>query len=203
MLMLRRAQLEAEVEQQQGRLREVEMRLRQIEKEGDMSPYDITVKSLPAQRVAVLGKPAPGFGATNLGPIIGPAIQELYRVLAAHDVALSGNAFVFYDGDPEEGSLVAYAALPVGDATVPLPEPVKIVELPAVHEAVSVVLPAPTDATHAEVYPLLARWVEEHGYEVDGHGRDVFLNTSPPRSQDDLVMEIQWPLRSATKQPSG
>jgi DNA-binding transcriptional MerR regulator len=200
MLTLRRAQLEAEVGQQHARLAQIETRLREIEREDDMPEYDIVVKELPAQRVAVLANPAPGFGAANLGPILGPAIERLYAILAANQVAVVGNAFVFYEGDPDQGSLVAYAALPIADSTPPLPSPVAIVELPHVQEAVSVVLAAPTETTHSEVYPVLGRWVEDHGYEVVGHGRDVFLNTAPPRNADDLVMEIQWPLLRAEGQ---
>jgi hypothetical protein len=51
---------------------------------------DFIVKSLPAQRVAATGIPAPRFGPTNLGPILGPGILRLYEILQANRVDVSG-----------------------------------------------------------------------------------------------------------------
>jgi DNA-binding transcriptional MerR regulator len=195
MLRLRRAQLEVELAQQHERLAQVEARLRAIEEEGAVPRDDVVIKRLPAQRVAVIGNPAPGFGPTNLEPILTPAIQQLAEILSSRDVEIVGNAFGFYEGDPEDGTLVAYVALPIGPGAVDIPAPVEIVELPEVAEAASVVMPSPTEDGYPAMYRELMRWIDTHGYEVDGHGRDVFLNTTPPKSRSEVVMEIQWPLR--------
>jgi effector-binding domain-containing protein len=85
--------------------------------------------------------------------------------------------------------------LPIGPGAVDIPAPVEIVELPEVAEAASVVMPSPTEDGYPAMYRELMRWIDTHGFEVDGHGRDVFLNTTPPKSRSDVVMEIQWPLR--------
>ena len=193
MLRLRKAELEDELGEQQARLQRVEARLREIEREGEMPRHDFVVKSLPAQRVAVLGTPAPGFGPVNLEPILGPGFLRLAEILQTNDVAVCGPAFSFYEGDPERGDLVAYTALPIGDQEVRLPAPVEIVELPAVEEALTAAGAA--SELYPATYPQMARWIEDNGYEFDGHGRDVVMNTTPPEGDDELLMEIQWPLK--------
>ena len=160
MLMLRRAQIAEDLALQHDRLAQVEARLRSIEKEGDMPRDDIVIKRLPAQRVAVIGSPAPGFGPKNLAPILTPAIQQLAEILLTHDVEIVGNAFGYYEGEPDSGALVAYVALPIGDAEVTLPHPVQIVELPEVEEAVSVVVAGPTEDGYPTMYADLARWID-------------------------------------------
>jgi len=197
MLMLRRAQIAEELALQQDRLVQVEARLRAIEKEGGMPRDDIVIKRLPAQRVAVIGTPAPGFGPKNLEPILTPGIQQLAEILLSNNVEIVGRAFGYYEGEPDEGTLVAFVALPIGPGEVTLPPPAQIVDLPEVPEAVSVVIPSPTADGYPAMYAELARWIDAHGYEIDGHGRDVYLNTSPPASDADVVMEIQWPVRHA------
>jgi effector-binding domain-containing protein len=165
-----------------------------IEEENDMPRDDIVVKSLPAMRVAMIRHPAPGFGGENLGPIIGPGITELYARLREHAVDVTGQPFVFYEGEPDGGSFVACVAFPVGPEVSGLPDPIEVIDLPAVDHAATVVLAGPADDTHAKAYRELARWIEANGYEVEGPGRDVFLNTAPPNSDADVIMEAQLPL---------
>jgi DNA-binding transcriptional MerR regulator len=195
MLILRRAQIAEDLAVQHDRLAQVEARLRSIEKEGDMPRDDIVIKRLRAQRVAVIGSPAPGFGPKNLAPILTPALQRLAEILRTRDVEIVGNAFGYYEGDPDSGTLVAYIALPIGPAEVALPDPAQIVDLSEVEEAVSVVTAGATEDGFPLIYADLARWIDAHDYEIAGHGRDVFLNTSLPETDEDLVIEIQWPVR--------
>lgn len=196
MLRLRKAELEAELGEQQARLQRVETRLREIEREGEM-PHDFIVKRLAAQRVAAIGMPATGFGPTNLEPILGPGFVRLAEILRDNGVAVSGLAFSFYKGDPHRGDLVAYVALSIGDQVVDLPEPVEIVELPPVEEALTAA--GPGSELYPAMYPQMARWIEDNGYEFDGHGRDIVMNTTPPESGEELLMEIQWPLKRPTR----
>ncbi len=195
MLLLRQTQLRRELDERAAQLRHIEARLAMIEKETDMPRDDIVLKSLRAQRVATIGHPVAGFGRANLEPVVGPGMAELHRVLSDRGVEVTGLPFVFYEGDPGTGTFTAFVAFPVGPEVHDLPPPAAVVELPEVEQAATVVLVAPGDETHHQVYGELARWIEQHGYELDGHGRDVFLNTTSPQSQADLVMEAQLPLR--------
>jgi hypothetical protein len=70
MLVLRRAQLEQELEAQKNQLLEVETRLSYIEREGTMPADDITVKAIPAMGMVAIAGPAPAFGAENVVPVV-------------------------------------------------------------------------------------------------------------------------------------
>src|SRR6516164_1556393 len=66
MLMLRRAQLEHELEEHQNQLLGVEARLRYIAREGAMPADDIVVKKIPEMGVVAIAARAPAFGAANI-----------------------------------------------------------------------------------------------------------------------------------------
>jgi DNA-binding transcriptional MerR regulator len=195
MLILRRTQLERDLDERGTQLRQIEARLAMIEEEKDMPRDDIVIKSLPATRVAMIRHPAPGFGGANLGPIIGPGITELYALLSEYAVEVAGQPFVFYEGEPDTDAFAACVAFPIDSEVSGLPSPIEIIDLPAVDNAATLVLAGPGDDTHAKAYRDLARWIEANGYEIKGHGRDVFLNITPPKSDADVVMEAQLPLR--------
>ena len=65
MLILRRAQLEHELDQHQNQLLGVEARLRSIAREGAMPADDIVAKTIPAIGVVVIAGQAPGWGAAE------------------------------------------------------------------------------------------------------------------------------------------
>jgi DNA-binding transcriptional MerR regulator/effector-binding domain-containing protein len=192
MLILRRSQLAAQIEQEQERLVRIEALLRQIERENDMPLHDVVVRSLPAQRVVTIPSPAPGFGTDNLAPIQRPAYARLAALLAEQHVEPTGPRTNLYEGDPEEGTLITFPSIPIGDSHLDLPEGVEIRTVEATTAAATVVVNGLPDF-HA-LYGDLAIWVEDHGYEVVGHGREAFLEFDP-NDRQALVIEVQWPLR--------
>ena len=70
MLVLRRAQLEHELQEHQNQLLGVEARLRYIAREGAMPADDIVAKRIPATGVIVIAGQAPAFGAENIVPVV-------------------------------------------------------------------------------------------------------------------------------------
>lgn len=70
MLILRRAQLEHELEEHRTWLLGVEARLRYIAKEGAMPADDIAVKKIPAMGVVVIAGQAPALGPTNIVSLV-------------------------------------------------------------------------------------------------------------------------------------
>jgi hypothetical protein len=70
MLLLRRAQLEHELDQHKNQLLGVEARLRSIAAEDGTPADDIVAKTIPATGVVVIAGQAPGFGAANIVPVI-------------------------------------------------------------------------------------------------------------------------------------
>ena len=195
MLLLRRAQIEAEVTTQQNRLRLVEARLRAIEREGSMSQYDVVVKRLPELHVATLGGRAESWESDALRAVLEPAYEQLRAILAGNAIETTGSPFAFYVGDPDGDGLVAYAALPIADSVHEIAAPVAVAQLPAVEEALSAVVADVRLETFADVYADFVRFASEHGYELVGANRECLVTRERPADDRDTVLEIQQPVR--------
>jgi DNA-binding transcriptional MerR regulator len=105
MLRVRRAELEAQIAEDHARLDRVAARLRAIEQEDDM-PDDVSIKSLPAQRVAAVARPAPGLGLENVGAVNKAAFRDLSQALERSGVQGHRPYFACYTGDEEDGTLM-------------------------------------------------------------------------------------------------
>jgi DNA-binding transcriptional MerR regulator/effector-binding domain-containing protein len=193
MLLEQRIGLERDLADQRARLAAVEARLRAIEKE-DHRPDDVKIKSLPAVTVAAIARPAPGVGPDNLGPILTPAFEELSEAIKASAIEPTGPYFAFYTGRPDDRDLVAYAARPVADNVAAIQPPAEILLPDTVPEAATVVRRGTVTHIYDGLYAELARWLEQHGLEHVGAGRDAFLEDSDD-PEAEVVVEIQWPIR--------
>jgi DNA-binding transcriptional MerR regulator len=193
MLLLRRAQLEHELDQHMNQLLGVEARLRSIAREDDMPADDIVAKTIPATGVVVIAERAPGFGAANIVPFVNQLVGQ-FDQLAIHDrVKEAGPRIIFYEREHGE-DVTVLLALPVTEPPVELPAPARYRVLPEIEAAVAV-RSGPAATIFPMVYHDLVRWIEEHGYHpVPGTGREVWVH-----DKDDIadpgpqVFEIQLP----------
>lgn len=197
MLMLRRAQIEADLAAQQDRLARVEARLRAIEREGDVPDYEIVIKQLPALHVAALGGRPTDWESDSLRAVLEPAHAQLVAILMEHGVDIVGPPFAFYEGDPDDGDFMAYAAVPIAETVRELPPPAAVAQLPAVDEALSVIVADVRLETFTEVYVDFARWAEEHDCELVGAQREGLVTIQRPANDRDAVLELQQPIRRA------
>ena len=99
---------------------------------------------------------------------------------------------MFYEGDPESDTLLAYAAAPIGDQPIAESGSVMVVELPAIEAATIVSRGAVSDT--AACYAVLAQPVEARGCVLDGHGRDVLIAIAVD-DPESRVVELQLPMR--------
>lgn len=190
MLILRRAELQAQLTAGTDRLAQVEARLRAIESEDAMPTEDIQVRSLPATRVAELTGFAASFEPGSIGPVIQPLYRELMRRLAAADVPPIGPATAWYEDTPgEHGGVLVHAGIPVGTAAVP---DVGVVELPAVASAATIVHRGPMDTVLSSIQAL-GRWIDAHGYRSAGYNRECYLDYGSGEPET-WVTELQEPL---------
>jgi DNA-binding transcriptional MerR regulator len=193
MLILRRAQLEHELEEHKNQLLGVEARLRSIAREDAMPADDIVTKRIPAIGVVVIAGRAPGFGAANIVPVVNQLAAQ-FDQLRIHDrVKEAGPRIVFYEREHGEDVTVCLA-LPVAEPPGELPAPAHYRVLPQI-EAAAAVRSGPAAGIFPMVYNDLVRWIEEQGYHpVPGPGREVWLHEI-----DDIadvaqqVFEIQLP----------
>jgi DNA-binding transcriptional MerR regulator len=202
MLMLRRAQLEQELQAHQSQLVGVEARLRYIEREGAMPADDIVVKKLPAMGVVVITAAAPAFGPENIVPVVNRLEKQFTELRIRDLVTETGPYFIFYEGEPGT-DLTVNLALPVAEPPAGLPAPARHLILPEVPEAAVTVRSGPAASIFPFVYHDLARWADEHGYHAAGPGREVWVHMV-----DDLadvgqqVFEIQLPFTRPATAPS-
>jgi DNA-binding transcriptional MerR regulator len=197
MLMLRRAQIETDLAMQQDRLARVDARIRAIERNGAMPEYEIVIKALPAEHVAVLGGSPASWDSDDIRAVLEPAYTELSTVLDAQNVDVVGTPFCFYEGDPDDGDFMAYCALPIPDATRELPSPALVADLPAVEEALTVVVADVRIDTFVDVYSEFARWAEEHDCDLVGAHRDRLMTLERPASDRDVVLELVQQIQRA------
>jgi len=191
MLLLRRAQLEHELDQHKNQLLGVESRLRSIAREDGMPADDIVAKTIPATGVVVIAGRAPGFGAGNIVPVVNQLVGQ-FDQLGIHDrVKEAGPRIIFYEREHGE-DVTVFLGLPVAEPPTELPAPARYRVLPEIEAAVAV-RSGPAASIFPMVYQDLVRWIEEHGYRpVDGPGREVWVH-----DKDDItdpgpqVFEIQ------------
>ena len=193
MLMLRRAQLEHELQEHRNQLLGVEARLRSIAREGAMPADDIVAKTIPAMGVVVIAGQAPAFGAENIVPVVNRLAGQ-FDQLEIHDrVKEAGPRMIFYEHGQGEDITVCLA-LPVAEPPGELPAPAQYRVLEEI-EAATTVRNGPAASIFPMVYHDLVQWIAEHGYRtVAGAGREVWVN-----EVDDLadvaqqVFEVQFP----------
>jgi len=193
MLLLRRADLERQLEMDRVRLIRVQARLRAIEREDELAD-DIIVKTAATLRLLAVARSIPGFGPDNIAPVLNPGYDELRDIVA--DLGLDPSRIYLSCYDGVDADITMFVGTPVPDTVTDAKEPAEIVVLPGVEVASCV-----RQGTARDVYPRIVHdvmtWIEVHGYEHVGPGRDFYLeiNDDDPGKQ---VFEIQAPLRRPT-----
>ena len=193
MLILRRAQLELELEQHKNHLLGVEARLRSIAREDGMPADDIVAKTIPATGVVAIGGRAPGLGPANVVPVVNQ-LDAQFEQLRIHDrVKAAGPRLIFYEREEGE-DVTVFLGLPVAEPPGELPAPAHYRVLPEIEAAVAV-RSGPAATIFPMVYYDLVRWIEDRGFRpVPGPGRDVWIHEI-----DDIadaaqqVFEVQLP----------
>ena len=188
MLMLREAEQQDRVREEQDRLTRLRARLRLIEKEGLMTK-DVVIKEITPQWIASVRETIPNY------PAVGKLYGELFGSLGPS--AFGGvTVALWHDHEYKEHDVDA-------EAGVYLKQPVEARGRVRVHE-----LPAASVASiiHqgsynrlSEAYDAVLRWVETNGYRIAGPIRELYLKMSQPVRQDDesYVTEIQVPVAKA------
>jgi DNA-binding transcriptional MerR regulator len=195
MLRLRRIELEAAMAAASGRLVQVEARLRALESEGRMSSDDVVVKRVPPVRVAELTAVAESYEPSDIGPVIQPLYRDLFSLLEKLGISPAGPGVAYYEDAPD-GRIVVHAGIEVGSSAVvaegsAAAEGLRIVELPAIERAATIVHRGSMDAI-APTEQAFARWIDASGFTAAGYAREVSLEC--PEDLDEWVTELQTPL---------
>ncbi len=183
-----RARLEAELGRHERMLAFIG---KLIERKEGVMPYEVRVKEVPAQHVAMLRRHS---SIATIGNDISEAFATLGQAVGTSGVPMAGPPFlVMFDVIDEESDGDIALAFPVaapftgaGDVTGE--------DLPAMTVA-STVHRGPYDEL-GPAYHTLQGWIQEHGHEVAGPPREIYL-TSPQGTPDpaDYLTEVQFPIR--------
>lgn len=194
MLVLRRAQLEEQLETCRNHLLGVEARLSYLERENDMPADDMVVKKIPEMTVVAIAGAAPaGGGPRQVVPVVNRALDQFDQSGIRESVGATGQDLIFYDLGDSKSDMTVYTGFPVAGRSGELPEPMRYLMLPAI-EAVTAVRGGPAAAIFPMVYQDVYGWVREHGLRASGQPRDVFVHQIDDVSQaDEQVFETQLP----------
>lgn len=201
MLMLKKSQLHQTLNEELLRLKRVENRLKQLEQD-DEEPLSnaVIIKPIPAQQYISMRNsklPMGNFGAY---------IQQLFEAMGHNDLTLPGfftvleHSETFPDDyfDLEIGfSLPDNARLPTNAITLSNTLTLTTRELPAVPQ-MATLLHVGAWGTGMKSYLALGRWIEEHGFEIAGATREVYMELAR-NTQDNNVVEFQLPIISAER----
>ena len=195
MLRLRRAEIQARIEDETTRLARVEARLAAIENEDAawVPTGEVVIKGLPPVRVAELTGTAAGYEPESITPVIQPLYCELWQRMATADIAPAGPALAYYEDSPAgDGAVVVHAAVPVADAPRE-DHGFVVVDLPQADSAAAIIHHGSMDDVLA-TGQALARWIDAAGYRSAGYVREVTLEYN--EDPDQWVTELQQPIES-------
>lgn len=190
----RLAELEDSVADDTARLARIRRRLRLLEGTETMSEA-VTYRTVEPVTVYAVTGVSPGMGPENVGPVVGPLIERLDRVLVDAGRAIVEPAIFWYE--PGEGGddlavNVSYHAEPT-----PLPgDGYQVVELPGIETAATIVHRGDMSGI-GDTWSALVDQLTGDGYRMTGPSREVYLKANGHIPQPDWVTELQVPVERA------
>jgi DNA-binding transcriptional MerR regulator len=192
MLRLRQAEARDRMAAEAERLSRVEARLRQIETEGRVGDYDVVVKAVEAQHVALVDTTATSFGNATLGPIFGRLFGELYGELDRVAVAPAEPMIALYEESEDAAAPIkVMACVPIDETDDVRSDRVEVADIPAISRAATTVHRG-SMARVEEGYRALLRWADETGEQIDGFSREIYLECAG--APETWVTELQFAL---------
>ncbi len=190
MLILRRAEIQAQIEAETARLSRVEARLVTIEDEGRPPIDGVIVKHLAPITVAELTGTAASYAPEDITPVIQPLYEYLFARLCGAGVE-TGHGIAYYeDSQDSAGGVIVHAAVQVtGDRRDD--HSYRVVDLPEVDSAATIIHHGAMDDV-LSTGQALARWIDATGHQSIGYVRELTIEWSPDREQ--WVTELQQPI---------
>jgi DNA-binding transcriptional MerR regulator len=197
MLTMKQAQLAQSLREEESRLRHIESRIAQIDRQGGIGDYDVVVKRLAATPYLSLRCTCDNMDeavrmvrtvAEDGARLIRPSLRDKLIAVARNDL------------DDEKLDLeIGFSLTRASNANVRITGSHLLTagELPAVDTMATIVRPGTNVASHS-AFGTIGMWIEANGFEVAGSCREVFLESviGPPGFESALV-EIQFPVRKA------
>jgi DNA-binding transcriptional MerR regulator len=197
MLIMKRAQVEQALRQEEVRLRHIESRIAQIDKYGGIDGYDVVTKSVAAMPFLSLRYTCNGIDeamhmvrriAEDGAKQIRPGLRDKLIVVSRNDSEMDAlDLEIGYSLTRASNTGVRVAGDHVLGAS----------ELPAVETMATIVRQGTNVESHTS-FSAIGTWVEANNYEIAGPCREVFLEPfTGPLGLEGSLVEIQFPVRPA------
>lgn len=196
MLTLQQAEIERQLTRGQARLMRVEARLKQIEHEGEPSPYEVVLKKAPPQTVVSARAVVPTMA--DVARYRCELYEAAYGWLAESGEEPTGPELALYhNAEYVEENMDMEAALPVRGGRVSEADGVEVYELPAVPQMASATFEGKDIWDIPGAVAALFVWVGENGYSSAGPMREVhhFGRELDHEDYDSFVIEMQIPVK--------
>jgi DNA-binding transcriptional MerR regulator len=186
----KKKELHGRIAEEQKRLQRVETRLALIEQENHMPEYEVVLKEIPLQKVAVVKGVIPNYDES--GPIFDHLFEELFNTIHQQRTRYSGCGLaIYYDAQADDQGIPVEAAVIIDEPMIESNR-VKVHDLPEARPIASVVHHGVFD-TISQAYESLLRWIEANGYHITGPCREHYLNFDRKDMRNN-VTEIQYPV---------
>jgi len=192
MLLLRRTEIESELDEATTRLGRVEQQIERLERQMNQPPTStipVETKALPRLRLAVASAVSPSFASADIGPTIQPLYPRLFEALEGAGVAPVGPSVAYYES--YDDGVGVHAGFPVDDSVTDV-EGLDIVELPEVELAVTAVHVGDMASVDAVTVPVLFDWMRDHGFTWTGTSREIYLHWA--EEPGERRTEMQFPI---------
>lgn len=190
MLLLKKAEIEQQLQAELKRIRSIESRLQAIRNTESHQPLNVVLKQMSAQPVMSVRRVVESFedGLFIFGQIRAALPEKSGYGL--HFCICHDDEMVERDLDLEMGCLIeAQQHAPVVYGGLQL----TFRELPAVEMMATTVVRGPLENIHMG-YSQIGAWVEMNGYRLAGVAREILLQTAESSDGSDLISEIQFPV---------
>lgn len=191
MLRIKHFEIQQRLLEDQVRLARVEMRLNEIELEKKMPNYEVILKPVESQLVAVTVGVIPNY--QDCGPIFDRLFTEAYSYASRHNLKQLGNGIsIYHDTKLRDCEIPVEAAVAIYEK-IPSNEKVWVYELPGVEEMACTVHRG-SFTSLGLAYKSLLEWVEKNGYRIIGSIREVYLQFERGGDESHYVTEVQVPV---------
>ena len=197
MLTMKRAQVEQSLREEETRLRHIESRIAQIDRQGGIADYDVIVKQVPSQ--PYLSVHCSCENMEDAVRVVRSVAEDATRLIRP---ALRDKLIVVAHNDDDCGKLdidIGFSLMRPSNASIRLSggRVLDASELPAVDAMATIVRTGTNSAAHHS-FGAIGTWIEANGFEVAGPCREVFLEPiTGPVGLEGALVEIQFPVREA------
>ena len=202
MLAMKQAEIVRQLSEGRARLTRVEARLRQIEQEGELSPYEVVLKKVSSKTVVSARAVVPTMA--DVAKYREDLYERVYGWLAKNRTEPSGPEFALYHNrEYTEENMDMEAAIPVdrSSASLDVAAGVEVRQLPAVSTIASATFEGSDIWDIPGAVAALFAWVGENGYSSAGPMREVhhFGRELDHEDYETLVIEVQIPVQRAPR----